>query len=228
MAISHVASTSFGGTGATPVTSSSIDTTGANLLVVYVNRYSGGGSGATTISDSKGNTWTAMTGWTSSVTADTAQAWYCVPTSVGSGHTVTVTKGTGGNPFIGAVFSSFSGGKSTSPLDLEARLNNSASSSTHTATSLTPSENNCLVIQMLSTDGVNYSSINASYTLAAKIDFSGGVNVTASLSYLIQTTASASAPTITLSGAAGAGIGSASFKSQPASTNNGAGFLMFM
>lgn len=224
MAIAHVVSTTGGATGT--FTTTGVDTTGANLLIAYVNRYTGGGSAAYTISDSKGNTWTAGTGFTSSATADTAQVWYCIPTSVGAGHTVTFTNG-GTNAFGAGTFSAFSGAKSSSVLDQQVQLNNNASASTHTATSVTPSEANCLIVQLLSTDGVNYSSINPSYTLGAKKDFLGGTNVTAAVAYLIQTSASASSPTITLTGSAGAGIGTLVFKSQPASTNNGAGFLAF-
>lgn len=225
MAITHIAS--VGGGGSTGFTTSSIDTTGATLLIATVARYSGGGANPLTITDSKGNTWTAMTGWTSSGTADTMQAWYSIPTSVGSGHTVTFTKGAGANPFAGGGFSAFAGTKATSPLDLEVQLNNSASSTTHTATSITPSENNCLIVQMLGTDGANFSSINDSYSTGFSNGWTAGTDVTSALLYKIQTTAAASSPTITLDTSAGAGIGTASFKSQPASTNNGAGFLAF-
>lgn len=216
MAIAFIAGASGG--GSTGFTSSSINTTGATLLVATVARYSGGGSNPLTISDSKGNTWTAMTGWTSSGTADTMQAWYSIPTSVGSGHTVTLTKGAGANPFAGGGFAAFSGTKATSPLDLEVQLNNSGSSTTHTATSITPSENDCLIVQMLGTDGASYSSINSSYSLAFSNNWTGGIDVSSALAYIVQTTASASAPTITLDASAGAGIGTASFKAASAAS----------
>lgn len=217
MAIAHIAG--INGGGSTGFTTSGIDTTGATLLIATISRYSGGGSNPCTITDSKGNTWTPMTGWTSSGTFDTMQAWFSIPTSVGSGHTITITKGAGANPFAGGGFAAFSGSKATSVLDLEVQLNNAGASTTQTATSITPSEANCLIVQMLGTDGANYSSINAGYTLSFKQDWSGGAYVTSALAYLIQTTAAASAPTITIDASAGVGIGTASFKALAAATS---------
>lgn len=215
MAIALVTQGNGGANG--NITTASLTTTGATLAVAMVNRYTGGGSGAYSISDSNGNTWTAMTGWTSSVTADTAQAWYSILTSVGSSHTVTFTAGSG-SPFGAGVVGFFSGTAASSVIDQQVQLNNNGSSTTHTATSLTPGFNNELIIQMLSTDGSNYSSINGGYSLVDKVDWVGGTKVTAAMTYLVQTTATATAPTITISPAGGAGIASASFKEAAAAT----------
>lgn len=209
MAIALVTQGSAGANGS--FSTASLTTTGATLAVAMVNRYTGGGSGAYSISDNKGNTWTAMTGWTSSGTADTAQAWYSILTSVGASHTVTFTAGSG-SPFGAGVVGFFSGTATSSVIDQQVQSSNQASSTTHTAASLTPSTNNQLVVQMLSTDGSNYSSIDSGYSLVDKVDWVGGQKVTAAISYIVQTTATATAPTITISPAGGAGVASASFK----------------
>lgn len=71
-------------------TTSALDTTGATLLVA-VCRYSG--SPASPITDSKGNTWTALSG-ANSYAGLSGRMMYCVsPASVGSGHTWTIPAG---------------------------------------------------------------------------------------------------------------------------------------
>lgn len=74
----------------TGTTTSALDTTGATLLVA-VCRYSG--SPASPITDSKGNTWTAL-GGANSYLGLSGRMMYCVsPASVGAGHTWTVPAG---------------------------------------------------------------------------------------------------------------------------------------
>ena len=67
-------------------TTSAIDTTGATLLVALIVTDTGGG----TMSDSKGNTWTALTAHSGGTTV-TGQLFYVSNPTVGSGHTFTPT-----------------------------------------------------------------------------------------------------------------------------------------
>jgi lysophospholipase L1-like esterase len=79
-------------TGSLPsITTPSIDSTGASALLVAVATY-GGASG--TVSDSKGNTWPAATVTKQAGSGPTIR-WHVVknPSSVGSGHTFTLTGG---------------------------------------------------------------------------------------------------------------------------------------
>lgn len=66
-------------------TTSGIDTTGANLIVVYF-----AGVSPTVLSDSNGNTWTLLTLHSTGLGDDTRLA-YCLNPSVGAGHTFSNT-----------------------------------------------------------------------------------------------------------------------------------------
>jgi hypothetical protein len=66
-------------------TTSGVDTTGANLIVVYFV-----GDPASTLSDSKGNTWTALTAHNTG-NGDESRLAYCLNPTVGTGHTFSNT-----------------------------------------------------------------------------------------------------------------------------------------
>lgn len=82
-------------------TSAPIDTTGANLLVVSLGSF----FATPAFTDSKNNTWVALTAYLSSGTFSYAQLFYCINPVVGTGHTISVTGGTQTN----AVMAAFSG-----------------------------------------------------------------------------------------------------------------------
>jgi hypothetical protein len=90
--------------GVNGATTSGIDTTGATLLVLGVSDFTGGPG--VTISDSKGNTWTALTAFSNSAGAMRVRIYYAWNPSVGTGHTFT-SAGTGVYTAIAA--SAFSG-----------------------------------------------------------------------------------------------------------------------
>jgi hypothetical protein len=78
--------------GVNGATTPSIDTTGATLLVLNVSDFTGGPG--VTISDSKGNTWTALTAYTNTAGQMRERLYYAWNATVGSGHTFT-SAGTG-------------------------------------------------------------------------------------------------------------------------------------
>ena len=83
MAIALISSTSASNTADT-VTTGSIETTAATLLVVWLAMDNGG---TVSLSDSKSNSWTALT---SSVNGSTKSIlYYCSNPTVGTGHTFT-------------------------------------------------------------------------------------------------------------------------------------------
>jgi hypothetical protein len=100
-----VSHTSKGG-NTTTVTTDAIDTTGANLLIAFGGYYNGTPSA---FSDSKGNTWTVATNAGAGTLL--CQEYYCVPTSVGSGHTFQFDAA-----FPGLIVLAYSGANAT-PLD---------------------------------------------------------------------------------------------------------------
>ena len=115
-------------------TTSSIDTTGATLIVINQSGYNQVGS----ISDSKGNTWTALT---QRSTGNTYQRmYYCVDPIVGTGHTFTVTGGADGSLQV-AAFS----GISASGFDVGAGGTGSTVT-TGQPGSVTPSANGSLIV----------------------------------------------------------------------------------
>lgn len=98
-----------GGTNAT--TTSSVNTTGAKLIVIAVASYAV--SAVPVITDTYSNTWTSIIN-TASVAAGRASLFYCLNPTVGAGHTFTATR-TGGYQNLAVL--AFSGAKATSVTD---------------------------------------------------------------------------------------------------------------
>lgn len=185
-----IASTSQFGNGNT--TTSAIDTTGADFLIVCLSYLT---SSAPALSDSKSNSWTGLT--ISSSVSGSTKIFYSVPTSVGSGHTFTATTGN----FFGTISAAaFSGALQSGPFDQENGANNSSTTTLATG-SVTPSVANELIIASpMCTNGRTFT-IDSSFSITTQAnggasDFSGGI------AYLIQTSASAVNPTWTQSGSA--------------------------
>src|SRR2546425_1244311 len=94
-----------------PATTSTIDSTGATLLVVWTSQYNYNSATQSTISDSKGNNWHAVANYGSGGLPNGA-FWYAYDSGsgaalqVGTGHTVTINT----HFWIGALtFAAFSG-----------------------------------------------------------------------------------------------------------------------
>lgn len=207
MAYALVAKTAAGSSNGTNVTTSAIDTTGANLLLVF---FVGTGTIVGPPTDSKGNTWTALTSGT--VVGGERGTWYYVENPiVGFGHTFSWTQGTGSLPSIIAF--AFSGAPASSSFDQES--GNTTFGTTLAPGSLTPSVANCLVVQGLAYNTASTDTIGESYNYAG--DGTDYVNKTAnamgaSAAYKIQTTATATNPTWTASTATSAVARAAVFK----------------
>lgn len=180
-AIAHVATVSAGSTGGNTVTTSGVDTTGANLIVLVSSWFS---TAAPTVSDSKSNTYTGLTARVNGT--NKVQIYYCASPTVGSGHTFTLT-GTSSFPTVSATAVS---GAHASPYDQE------TGSGTATPGTLTPSEDGCLVVTgavtASSTPALSSGGFSTTATAFAASNHMGG-----GISYLIQTTAAAANPTWT-------------------------------
>lgn len=165
---------------------SAVDTSGANLIVAVVSDFQS--SAATTLTDSKGNTWSPLT---QQVTVGGARVRiiYTAPSSVGSGHTFAAA-GAGSNyPSMEVMWFS---GAHTTPFDVEngAQVNNTVGQ----PGSVSPSEDNELLIvgEGHSTSGTLL--IGSSFTGLVQRDFTGGANFGSAMAYKIQTTAGAENP----------------------------------
>lgn len=174
--------------GAIGGTTSSMDTSGSNLLVACIWDLAAAGNN---ISDSKSNTWTALTAQTNANLSSVC--YYVLNPTVGTGHTFTTTSHFVG---VGVLAMSTSGG--TPVFDQQS---GSAQNSPGTIQpgSLTPTVNNSLVVTAMgSFNGTTGPSMPTGYTQVASNTTStaeaGGMG------YKIQTTASAENPTWTSDG----------------------------
>jgi hypothetical protein len=193
--------------GANGGNSNAINTTGAGLLILGVSYYTGG-SGLT-ISDSKSNTWNSLTATTGGGNAKCI-IYYSVPTSVGTGHTASLT---GTSIYTAQTFAAFSGG-AASPADQQSE-NNGASGTSATSTSITPSVGSELVITFVGNDAdtIGASSVSGGFTIVDVTQMaSSGNNMGGGMAYLIQTAAVAANPTWTLGGSSGWTVKMGSFK----------------
>lgn len=186
--------TAFGRTtDHTNVTSDSVDTTGANLLVACMT---GEGGGSPSISDSKSNTWTPLTLVRDNSSTRHVGFFWCVPTSVGASHTFTGVC-TNNYPSIHAwAFS----GADTSPYVTETG-HTQTSGGTNAPGSQTPATNGNLLVIGSNTQTGGTMSVDSGFIESlegpetANADGIHGA-------YLIQTTAAAVNPVVTVSSAA--------------------------
>lgn len=194
-------------------TSSSIDTTGASLLVLVLASYQA--ATEPTISDSKSNSWSQRTAYNDGT--DRIRILYVANPTVGTGHTFTVT-GSATYPAIAA--SSWSGVKTASPYDVENGGNGTITTSAATG-SVTPSEDGELLIAAVSNDqpgAPGSPTVNNSFTI---LDSTVNVDSQAfglAVAYRVQATAAAINPTITWTASADYAAAIASFKQAAAAS----------
>lgn len=205
MAWSLLAHLVQGSTDTNGFTSSALDTTGADFLVVNV----GSDQGVTvTMSDSKGNTWATAVGPTTAGFSAISTIFYSRPTSVGSGHTVTVTC-SGGSPSIDVMAWS---GSTASPLD-QTNKADGGGNTTLQAGSITPTVDGCLIVAGCGReDTTGAMTINLSYTIADQQVQANSQHRGSAIAYLVQGTAAASNPTWTDTAAGIDGATIAAFK----------------
>lgn len=206
-----VAHTNFSGAGseANGGTSASCDTSGANFLVANVVDYQV--NAACTFSDSKTNTWSAKTSYSVAGNARNVIKYVANPT-VGSGHTFTSS----GTNTYGECFVLGFSGVHASPSDQENGVGGSSGTSLATG-SITPSQDNCLVIAGIGVGSAAGSpSINGGFTATEVAAGVSGHTFMGGVAYLIQTTAAAANPTWSWSGAATPTANIASFKAAAA------------
>ena len=208
MAFSLLASVKRAGDGAT----SPIDTTGANLIVVSATTYAAVGEG--TLSDNKSNTWLQATAVSTSNTRE--RIYYCANPTAGAGHTF-AWNSAGNNNFVAFEVAAFSGGAASSVFDQQNGAT-SASATSRTTGSVTPTEDNELIVACLGFNAPNTISIDGSYSIAQQQNYAGGSNFGGALAYWIQATATATNPTFSWSSSCEAAAAIATFKAAAATT----------
>jgi len=197
--------------GANGGTTSGIDTSGASLLVVAITTFSVTPS-AGELSDSKGNTYTKRTTYSSSSRRVTI--FYCTNPTVGSGHTFTYAST---NSFSLSLFSAFSGANTSAPYDQE----NGDNGNTGQPGSVTPSEDNELVFTAIATDvGSGTPTIDSGFTVIDSAPNVGGSYIGGGIAYKIQTTAAAVSPAWTWTSSSQLPTSIATFKAATAAGNS--------
>lgn len=171
------------GDGGYGVTTDALDTSGCDLLVVSVSTYDLS-AGRAPLTDSKGNTWTALT-LRDQPSMTGVRLYYCQNPTVGSWHTFTAELA--GQSYPTVCVSGWSGSK-TSPFDVE------NGSNTAQPGSITPAEDNELLIAALGFYPEGTISIDSSFTISDQINYVINSAMGACLAYQVQTTATARNP----------------------------------
>lgn len=187
-----ISSTIAGSAAGNSVTTSAIDTTGGTILIAGLSGYSGGS--APVLTDSKNNGWTRLS--VSSVTSNLQTfIYYSSNPVVGSGHTFTESA-TNSFPTLSVIALSGSTGL---PFDQETGSNSTGSSASFPTGSVTPTQDNELIVTVSNYEAVGTISINSGFTISNQIN-APGASYTSALAYLIQTSAAAVNPTWSQSG----------------------------
>ncbi len=183
MAFNFIAGTSAGSADSHSITTSEIDTTLADLIVVHVSCY----NADPILDDFKLNTWTGLT--LQGSTSSRSRLFYCVNPIVGTNHWFRASTGTT-YPSVSVV--AVRGSKS-SPLDQQNGVYNGGTVNSTQTGSITPSENDCLVVTGVNDYGTS-ALIDSGFT-AIVTDYSAGNHLGGAIAYKIQTIAAAVNPT---------------------------------
>jgi hypothetical protein len=186
-------SKSTGGFG--PLTTDAISTVGADLIVVHASHLT---LAVTSVSDNQGgNTYTQLIGSSKQVGTVSSSYWYLQAPATSATHTFSVDEPT--TAVLNIDVLAFSGSRST-PQQHE---NGAASGSAATLAtgSITPGEDNCLVVAGLVHNDPSspLASVDGGFTIGTKVDAVAATSFGSQLAYLIQTTATAANPTWTVS-----------------------------
>jgi phage gp36-like protein len=202
MSIAVVATTKFA--GASGGTTSALDTTGANAIAVWMAY-----GGSPTLTDNKGNTYTAGTAGGSVL----GRWYYCLNAVVGTGHTWTVG---GGSTASSIVVYALSGVATSAAYSSPGTIEINANPATFRVDA-TPPEANCLVLMGMALSTTTLTSVTPSsgWSTPQWTSGVGGTNYGSTVAHQIQTTQRtvlATEPLATLGGNPGGAITAAFFK----------------
>ncbi len=156
------------------VTTSSVDTTGASLIIIAAAHYNAT-TAEVTPSDNKGNTWTAGGNDATPGVAFRARFYYCINPTVGSGHTFTIA----GTDTYPAIFVEAWSGLSGATLD-QANFNYSASATSITAGNINPTTSSSIYFSCSANSGtisgVTVSTLGNSAANIAANSVGGGIS----------------------------------------------------
>lgn len=163
-------------------TTTGVDTSGANLIVVGIWYHTG--FGTATISDSKSNSWTALTAYTNF--GQGVKLFYCENPTVDSGHTITTNAGYCGVGMLAV--------SSTGSITYQTVTGAAANASGNLQPgSITPSVNDSILVTAFGSFNGAAPTTPSGYTSIA--NNTTGTAEAGGMAYKIQTTASAENPT---------------------------------
>lgn len=165
--VAHAISSSTDGDA---FTSSAIDSTGANFCFVGLSSFPGAGGDVIAPTDSKGNTYTALTARLGPGGSLKVIGYYVVSPTVGSGHTVTVNT-TGVKSYSAVNVRCYSGVTTVSTIDTEGAGGSATGGTSVAAGSITPSSSSNVIIGCAS-----FTSVVSAITLSgySNLDALGG------------------------------------------------------
>lgn len=209
MAWSLTASRSAAGAnGAT--TGSGFSSVGASLSLIGICSYSAVADA--TVSDNAGNTYTPLTKYTTA-SFQYVRWFYCLNPTSNASATATASSTSG---FTSIVYAVYSGGAIVSGFDVENGAINNGSTTTISPGSITPTQNNDLIVALLGFNGSTASpTIGASLTVRQFINFSAGTNFGIAFADFVQTSAAAINPAWSYSASPQIANSIASFKIAP-------------
>jgi hypothetical protein len=204
-----IAHTSAGSPDTFNVTTSAIDTTasgGADLIVVAVNYYAGGGA-TYTLSDSASNSWgTAFQSaqYTSGGAHGILDLYYIHSPTTSATHTFTVTAGAGA-PYPTIAVQAWNGSAASPPDQYTGAGTTETNVTSIEPGSITPSQSNELLVCFFKAGPVlsGSPSIDSGFTSIDFFNSDGAHNGTTGSAYLVQGAASAVNPTWSWSSPAG-------------------------
>lgn len=189
----------------------SINSTGTNAVWAVVSDYAGGATLATvSVSDNKANSYSRLIGNSSKSTINTRiTVWYAENITAGASHTITYNS-SGTNTFATLLVMACSGVKTSSSFDQENGATTVGATTIQTG-SVTPSEDNEIVITGVST--LSLSSLTMTgYTVEVQAAYNAGNSIGGGLAYKVQTSAGAENPTWALTTSVEASAGITTFK----------------
>jgi hypothetical protein len=202
-----------------PTSTSAIDTTGANFIIIAAGGFNGAGSIVDGLTGCGGpcNTWTPLTVYTNTPLSVGIKLWYCVNPTVGPGHVFEYVN-TGGFPALAVA--AFNHILTTSPFDVQNGAIPGSGGTTVQPGSITPNHDGELIVAGVFYYGTTtLPTINDGFSITANSVFNGGVSYAFALAYYVQTTAAAINPTWTNSQSqTGYAAAIASFQPAPAAT----------
>ncbi len=213
-----IAHTAAGSTTGSNVTTPSINTTGATLLVGAMAYYTTNGA---TFSDSAGNAWTYLpsTGEAGAGSGSAAIV-YCSSPITNAAHTFTASS-SAGYPSIAVQAWSATNSAITTPVR--------AAASGLSPGSGTPAYTNEILVTMAGTGAAGTFSVDAGFTITDQIAYASGACYGVGFAYLVQTSAVTESPA--WSGVTGTASVLASFEttsSTPAGATNGGAFFALL